>query len=67
MKDLQVKQIRVEKTDLEILAKLGEKEERSVTYLIRMAIKDYIKKVGGEIPTTTQQPNCSSEEDSMPF
>jgi hypothetical protein len=44
MKDLQVKQIRVEKTDLEILAKLGEKEERSVTYLIRMAIKDYIKK-----------------------
>lgn len=44
MKDTRykLKQIRVEESDLELLDKLGKEEERSVTYLIRAAIKEYL-------------------------
>lgn len=38
------KQVRIDDTDLELLENIAKKQDRSVSSLIRLAIKDYIKK-----------------------
>lgn len=38
------KQIRIDDTDLKTLEKIAKAEDRSVSSLIRLAIKEYIKK-----------------------
>jgi hypothetical protein len=36
--------LRVEQTQLDKLAKIGQKEDRSVSYLIRQAIEEFLKR-----------------------
>ncbi|NJL51600.1 MAG: ribbon-helix-helix protein, CopG family [Hydrococcus sp. SU_1_0] len=38
------KQVRIDDLDLEVLSKIADEQDRSVSSLIRIAIKDYIKK-----------------------